>query len=219
MTTEATATPVAGAAAPGKGQKKDKLEQNATAPPGEKKLTGAELKAKAKAEKQARRAQAKTTPGPPAAAGGNQSGAQGGGGDGKGGKSKPKQDGPQTSGGGSTGRQPAKAAATIASAAVVKETKPAIPECFSHISVAKRIQITSADKDVHPAVLVVGQQMSAFAIKDSIARLEATMLSFKKVCLLLPFKDMINLVANLWNLGHQIIHYPPRQDICPALHI
>jgi len=46
---------------------------------------------------------------------------------------------------------------------------------------AKRISTSQAHKDVHPAVLAVGQQMATFAIKDSIARLEATLLAFRKV--------------------------------------
>ena len=41
--------------------------------------------------------------------------------------------------------------------------------------------MTQADKDVHPAVLALGQQMNTFAISDSITRLEATLLAFKKV--------------------------------------
>lgn len=46
---------------------------------------------------------------------------------------------------------------------------------------AKGVNITHADKDVHPAVLVLGQQMSTMAISDSTTRLEATLLAFKKV--------------------------------------
>ncbi|CCC13259.1 unnamed protein product [Sordaria macrospora k-hell] len=51
----------------------------------------------------------------------------------------------------------------------------------THVPMAKRIQTSQAHKDVHPAVLAVGQQMATFALKDSIARLEATLLAFKKV--------------------------------------
>jgi translation initiation factor eIF-2B subunit delta len=58
-----------------------------------------------------------------------------------------------------------------------------IPECFSHLSVAKRLPITHADKDVHPTVLTLGQQMATFAIDESITRLKATLLAFKKVML------------------------------------
>ena len=41
--------------------------------------------------------------------------------------------------------------------------------------------MTQADKDVHPAVLALGQQMATFALDESIARLKATLLAFKKV--------------------------------------
>ncbi|KAH8664135.1 hypothetical protein BX600DRAFT_381752 [Xylariales sp. PMI_506] len=41
--------------------------------------------------------------------------------------------------------------------------------------------MTQADKDVHPSVLSLGQQMATFAIDESIARLKATLLAFKKV--------------------------------------
>lgn len=65
---------------------------------------------------------------------------------------------------------------------VVKEVaKPKIPECMSHLLMAKRIPMTQADKDVDPVVLALGQQMSTFAISDSTTRLEATLLAFKKV--------------------------------------
>jgi translation initiation factor eIF-2B subunit delta len=46
---------------------------------------------------------------------------------------------------------------------------------------ARRVAITQADKDVNPVVLALGQQMSTFAISDSITRLESTLLAFKKV--------------------------------------
>ncbi|CAH0017672.1 unnamed protein product [Clonostachys rhizophaga] len=140
---------------------------------GEKKLSGAELKKKAKEEKAARRAQAKaaqTSQGQP-------SGGQEGAGDGvKGGKGKPKQDG--QAGGQHKGHHAKPAAAAPVAP---KEVKPAVPECFGHLSMARRINITQADKDVDPAVLVLGQHMSTFALSDSITRLEATLYAFKKV--------------------------------------
>lgn len=137
---------------------------------GEKKLSNAELKKKAKEEKAARRAQAKSSgPGAPL-------GAQGAA-DGKGGKAKQKQDASQ--GQQQQGRPPVRPAAPVPT--IPKEVKPTIPECFSHLSVARRSDMTQADKDVHPAVLALGQHMSTFAISDSITRLEATLLAFKKV--------------------------------------
>lgn len=131
---------------------------------GEKKLTGAEFKAKAKAEKAARRAASKVAapPPPPSSSAG----------DSRGGKGKGKQDAPQG---------PATKARQGSLVQPPKEIKPAVPECFSHLSMAKRIPMTQADKDVHPAVLLLGQQMSAFVLRDSTKRLEATLLAMKKV--------------------------------------
>ncbi|KPM44007.1 hypothetical protein AK830_g2543 [Neonectria ditissima] len=154
-------------------EKKEKKDQIKEQPPatgaaaGEKKLSGAELKKKAKEEKAARRAQAKavTTSFAPAKEG------QPAGGDGKGGKAKPKD-----------GQHGAKLPLrTSSTSAVPKVIKPSVPVCFSHLSMARRIDMTHADKDVNPAVLVLGEHMSAFAISDSITRLEATLLAFKKV--------------------------------------
>ena len=181
MATENGGPAPAGPIAEGKGsQEKDTkstpkeqkpAQADNTAAAGEKKLSNAELKKKAKEEKAARRAQNKTAG---AGAGAGPQGAA----DGKSGKSKPKQEGipgqqPQQ------GRPPLRPIAAVSS--TPKEIKPTIPECFSHLSVARRIDMTQADKDVHPAVLTLGQHMSTFALSDSITRLEATLLAFKKV--------------------------------------
>ncbi|KAL5090324.1 hypothetical protein Trisim1_004516 [Trichoderma cf. simile WF8] len=140
---------------------------------GEKKLSNAELKKKAKEEKAARRAAAKVTqPQPPASAPGQGDSA-------KGGKPKPKQDGPQA--GAQHGKTPAPRSAAPMTTTAPKEAKPSVPECFSHLAMAKGVNLTHADKDVHPAVLLLGQQMSTMAISDSTTRLEATLLAFKKV--------------------------------------
>lgn len=148
------------------------------------KPTPAQLKAKAKAEKQARRAQAKevkaaaaaTTPPTPGLSGA----------DAKGAKNKVKQDATQPSAQQSQTRhalahRPSMSGRRPSILVVEKDLRSSIPECFSHIPMAKRISTSQAHKDVHPAVLAVGQQMATFAIKDSIARLEATLLAFRKV--------------------------------------
>ena len=150
---------------------------------GEKKLSNAELKKKQKEEKAARRAAAKTTTGGPPQGGPGGATQQAGSQDGRGGgKAKQgKQDASQSQNqqrGGLAVKQP-----TIP--LPPKEAKPKVPECFSHLSMAKRVPMTQADKDVHPAVLILGQHMSTFAISDSITRLEATLLAFKKVACLL----------------------------------
>ncbi|KXX81754.1 putative translation initiation factor eIF-2B subunit delta [Madurella mycetomatis] len=132
------------------------------------KLTPAQLKAKAKAEKAARRAQVKEARAATGAAPlTQQTGSSGA--DAKGGKAKGKQDGA-----GRGGRRPSMPF-------FEKDPRSGIPECFSHIPMAKRIQTSQAHKDVHPAVLAVGQQMATFALKDSIARLEATMLALQVI--------------------------------------
>ncbi|KAK6833014.1 hypothetical protein PG989_004089 [Apiospora arundinis] len=145
---------------------------------GDKKLTGAELKAKAKAEKAARRAQQKTSKevakGEAAVS------------------SSPGQLGPSASevkakGKGKDGASAAAGASgrpgllKAPPSAVVTEQKIQIPECFSHLSMARRIPMTQADKDVHPSVLMLGQQMATFTIDESTTRLKATMLAFRKV--------------------------------------
>ncbi|PNY26471.1 translation initiation factor eIF-2B subunit delta [Tolypocladium capitatum] len=146
-----------------KDQSKDQPARGEAA--AEKKQSNAELKKKQKEEKAARRAAAKAAqPPPPPGAGGQQA-------DAKGGKAKPKQDG--------SGH--VRSASRSVLPPVVKEVKPRVPECFSHLAMARRITITQADKDVNPVVLILGQHMSTFAIADSITRLEATLLAFKKV--------------------------------------
>jgi translation initiation factor eIF-2B subunit delta len=146
------------------------------------KLTPAQLKAKAKAEKAARRAQVKearavvvTAPPTP------QTGGPGA--DAKGGKGKGKQDGQQSQSksGHLHAHRPSVSGRRPSMPTVEKDGRGAIPECFSHIPMAKRIPLSQAHKDVHPAVLVVGQQMATFALKDSISRLKATLLAFRKV--------------------------------------
>jgi translation initiation factor eIF-2B subunit delta len=165
-----------------KAESQTKVEN--AAPPAAPKLSNAELKAKAKAEKQARRAQVKASkeatqggPAAPVMAGPSTA-------DTKGNKAKGKPDSTPSTALGATGR-------TAGSKGPVPPTvapKPeiALPECFSHLSLAKRLPITQADKDVHPTVLTLGQQMATFAIDESITRLKATLLAFKKVRSLYP---------------------------------
>ncbi|KAI4599821.1 hypothetical protein KJ359_001557 [Pestalotiopsis sp. 9143b] len=154
---------------------KDGKKPADAAAPGDKKLTGAELKAKAKADKAARRAQQKNTKEVSKAEAAV--------------SSHPLQLGPAASEvkGKSKGKDGAAAAQggrpalTKAPTAIVTEQKTQIPECFSYLAMAKRTAITQADKDVHPVVLALGQQMATFAIDESITRLRATLLAFKKV--------------------------------------
>ncbi|KAI0517630.1 hypothetical protein F5B22DRAFT_111950 [Xylaria bambusicola] len=165
--------------APTNGEPQAQAEKAAA--PAAPKLSNAELKAKAKAEKQARRAQVKATRdatpgGGPAPTSAGQSGPQVT--EPKGNKAKGKSDGGRPTDSGATG----KAAGSKGSiSAPPPKPESVIPECFSHLSMAKRLPITQADKDVHPTVLAIGQKMAIFGIDESIARLEATLLAFKKV--------------------------------------
>ncbi|KAL8371811.1 hypothetical protein RB595_001555 [Gaeumannomyces hyphopodioides] len=162
----------------------------APAVPAKKQSAAAEAKAKKQAEKAARRAQAvaaKTGPpgaGGPAptadAPGGTQPSQQGEGG--KGGKTKAKQEG-----GGATGAPSlaqsgrGKPAAPQADKEKKKEAKPLVPACFAHIPVAKRIALPDVDRDVHPTVLALGQQMATFTLRENMDRLKGTLLAFKEV--------------------------------------
>jgi hypothetical protein len=74
------------------------------------------------------------------------------------------------------GRRPSIAARAEA------DPRASIPECFSHLPMAKRIPTSQAHKDVHPAVLALGQQMATFTVRDSITRLKYMLLAFRKVC-------------------------------------
>lgn len=165
------APPAAPAAAPAAAAAPAKPAEPAATP----KLSGAELKARKKAEKAARREQSKAAePAPaqaPTPAGGNDK--QGGGKQGK-----PKQDAAGTP----AANRSKKPAPAPAPPAVPKPPPgPVVPEVFSHLPMAKKLPLSKADKDVHPAVLAIGQQMAAFTLKDSVARLEATLMAFRKV--------------------------------------
>lgn len=148
------------------------------------KLTAAQLKAKAKAEKAARRAQVKETRAAAAAAPPPQvqqpSGTSG---DTKGGKGKGKQDAQQgqSRAGQAPPQGPPVTGRRSSMSIIEKDVRSGIPESFSHVPMAKRLQTSQAHKDVHPAVLAVGQQMATFALKDSISRLDATLRAFRKV--------------------------------------
>ncbi|KKA26704.1 hypothetical protein TD95_003343 [Thielaviopsis punctulata] len=188
MTQKASPAPAApAAAAPPKSadkKKPDAAVPAAASAAADKKLTGAQLKAQKKAEKAARRAQTKAaapTPavsGAGAAAGAGPAAAAGGAAAAADAKKLKSKDAAGTS---AATRQAARAAQTAPVVPVKEVKKIVIPECFSHLSMAKRIQTTQADKDVHPAVLLLGQQMGSFTISDSIQRLQAMLLALRQV--------------------------------------
>jgi translation initiation factor eIF-2B subunit delta len=166
------------------------------------KLSGAELKARAKAEKAARRAQTKDAKAPTAAAASGSNAtptaSKSPAGDakaGKGGKGKPDQLQQKQQQNQATKEQPAAMDSRPSQprrpsglgrrpsiTAREKDPRSEIPDIFSHIPMAKRISTVEAHRDVHPAVLAVGQRMAAFVLTDSILRLEGALLALRKVC-------------------------------------
>lgn len=119
-------------------------------------LTPAQKKAQAKAEKAARRGQVvatKIVPPTPAA---------------------PVSKSPKQTTTATGGPKPVHAAPQ-------KPKGPKIPDAFSHLSIAKKLPLSKADKDVHPSILAIGQQMANFTLKDNVARLEAMLVAFMKV--------------------------------------
>ncbi|PSS00770.1 hypothetical protein BD289DRAFT_450121 [Coniella lustricola] len=144
------------------------------------KLTPAQLKAQKKAEKAARRGQvvaAKNIPETAALPTSNDSS--------KGTpKSKtPKQETATSSAPSTNARGPKKAGPAPAQPpqSAPKPKGPEVPEAFSYLTMAKKLPLSKADKDVHPAVLAIGQQMASFTLKDNLARLEAMLVAFQKV--------------------------------------
>ncbi|KAL8284929.1 hypothetical protein RB597_002148 [Gaeumannomyces tritici] len=196
-TVPSTEKPVAAAAAPAA----PGGTSGAPAVPAKKQSAAAEAKAKKQAEKAARRAQAiaaKTGPpgagGPAPAAdapgGAAQPSQQGEGGKG-GGKTKAKQEGGGATGASSSAQsgrgKPAASGAKSGALAPQadkekkREAKPLVPACFAHIPVAKRIALPDVDRDVHPTVLALGQQMATFTLRENMDRLKGTLLAFKEV--------------------------------------
>jgi len=62
---------------------------------------------------------------------------------------------------------------TNAAALTTKDPRAGIPDVFSHLPMARRITYLQADKDVDPAMLILGQQIGTFVVKDSLTRLHA----------------------------------------------
>ena len=76
---------------------------------------------------------------------------------------------------------------------------------FGHLyGQPRRTTIAGAGKDVHPAVLALGLQMSNYVICGSNARCVATLLVFKRV--ITSLQSTLRLAHN--PLGYRIIHHP-----------
>lgn len=127
-----------------------------TAPAAMPELTNAQKKERAKAEKLARRGQKVASK-----------------------VAQPKPDAPAAKGPKKTAT--ATGGPTPIPANAQKPEGPKIPDAYSHLSIAKKLPLSKADKDVHPSVLAIGQQMASFTLKDNAARLEAMLVAFKKV--------------------------------------
>lgn len=154
---------------------------------GPEKLTGAELKKRAKAEKAARRAKEKSdreAGGAPAPAGGSAAGAGG-----AGQPATPKKG--QPAGGAGAGgdkgrglpRRPSGQASGQPSAAEQKKkAEEKNVAVFGHLyGQQRRATVAGAGKEVHPAVLALGLQMRDYVVCGSSARCVATLLAFKRV--------------------------------------
>jgi len=177
------APPQAPAPAQGKGNtvKQPKGKEPAATTDGPK-LSGAELKKRAKEEKAARRAEALLAKGAAAPVVAPTPGQQ------------PKAEGQkgakgqrQHQRGGSTAVElrnlPVRGAQKVAPGPIATEPKKEdkTVEFFRHLYKTRTTSIAGASKDVHPVVLALGLQMSNYTICGSCARLVATLQAFKRV--------------------------------------
>jgi translation initiation factor eIF-2B subunit delta len=171
--------------------------QEAAPAPDTKKASGAELKKQAKAEKAARRAQAlqekqggpaASSPAPPGP--GQKVEGQ------KGPKGQHKRVGSMA---GDARNLPVRGGPQRAAAPAVEVPKEEdkTVEFFRHLYKTRTTSIAGAGKDVHPAVLALGLQMSNYTICGSCARLVATLQAFKSVSFPItgPLNDSISLLS------------------------
>lgn len=155
---------------------------------GTKQLTGAEIKAQKKAEKAARRAQEilnkQVGSAAQVSAGGKVEGhTPGSKGTPKGGKDVGK--GQQKHRGSTAGETRNLAIRGVQQTAAALEPRPQdkTVELFRHLYKTRATTIAGAGKEVHPAVLALGQQMRSYVVCGSNARLVATLQAFKRVCI------------------------------------
>ena len=186
------ATPAKATSSPGAGKENAKVNgtsKPSTAPEGEKKLTGAELKAQKKAEKAAKRAAVISQRGGDAGAPG-QGPPQAGGqaqipfqkGSTESSKNKASQ-GHKRSGSNvkdlKTSPDSSKKGSPESKKVEPKKEDKTV-ELFRHLY-RKRADTVAGWKDVHPAVQHLGQQMRTYVICGSTARLVAMMQCFQRV--------------------------------------
>ncbi|KAL4748959.1 hypothetical protein BDW72DRAFT_143464 [Aspergillus terricola var. indicus] len=192
-------------AKPAKQPPKDKTAASASADgQGDEKLTPAELKKKAKAEKAARRAREKAEReqggasggqglNTPAGKKGGDAGAPAAGSAAKGQKSIPR-------------RGSAQAVPQAEEAKKKKENKNVA--VFGHLyGQQRRNTVAGAGKEVHPAVLALGLQMRDYVVCGSSARCVATLLAFKRVIEAYTTPKGTSLARHLTtHLSHQITY-------------
>jgi translation initiation factor eIF-2B subunit delta len=98
-----------------------------------------------------------------------------------------------------------KAAAVPATIELKKEDKTV--EFFRHLYKTRTTSIAGASKDVHPAVLALGLQMSNYTICGSCARLVATLQAFKRVsCFHLHLMIVMVIYTNFTRSSNHILH-------------
>lgn len=162
----------------------------ADAAAGEKPLTPAELKKKAKAEKAARRVKEKLERDGGAGAAGGSAPAPG--------QPRPPATPRKDAAGGGAAQKGSKAllprrgsvVGAGAGAAVEQKKKKEDKSVavFGHLyGQQRRTTIAGAGKEVHPAVLALGLQLRDYVVCGSSARCVATMLAFKRVSLILSY--------------------------------
>lgn len=151
------------------------------------KLTGAELKKRAKAEKAARRAKEKEdregggSGGTPKKQSGSAPGGSGGVSGGPGGGGGPGAGGPRR---GSTQTGPEKREKREPEKREREKREDKKVAVFGHLyGQQRRASVAGAGKEVHPAVLALGLQMRDYVVCGSSARCVATLLAFKRVFL------------------------------------
>lgn len=177
---------------------KEPAQEDAQPANGEPKLSGAELKKRAKAEKAAKREREKAER---AAQTGQAGSSASGGPQGAGkpdGASGQKQQGGQSQKDGKIQHRRANSQSAHmhplplrrrgSNVGLVKEKEPKKVNkevgLFGHLySQPRRDTIEGVSKEVHPAVLALGFQMSSYQVCGSNARCVAMLLAFKKVCL------------------------------------
>jgi len=188
----------------GEGKKITKIQEPVASGEGAK-LSGAELKKQKQAEKAARRAQAlqqkQTGPVSPAAgsAAGQSQKTEGA----KNVKGPHKRGSPVAV---DARNIPLRGSQKFVPVAEEPKKEDKTVEFFRHLYKTRTTSIAGASKEVHPAVLALGLQMSNYTICGSCARLVATLQAFKRV------GDLDALISiKLTFTGYRILHNPTHE--------